>query len=118
MPRVLRVATRSSEQARAQAQAIVDQLAAAGQRAELLFVETTGDVVRDRPIWEIGGRGVFVKEVQRAVLDERADMAVHSAKDLPSSFVTDGLVLASVPLRGDVRDASWAAGSKIFGRVP
>jgi hydroxymethylbilane synthase len=105
MPRVLRVATRSSEQARAQAQAIADRLIAAGHRAELLFVETTGDIVRDRPIWEIGGRGIFVKEVQRAVLDERADLAVHSAKDLPSSYSTDGLVLASVPERGDVRDA-------------
>jgi hydroxymethylbilane synthase len=56
------------------------------------------------PIWELGGKGVFVKEVQAAVLDGRADVAVHSAKDLPSS-TPDGLVIAAVPERGDVRDA-------------
>jgi hydroxymethylbilane synthase len=56
------------------------------------------------PIAELGGKGVFAKEVQAAVLDGRADLAVHSAKDLPSVTV-DGLVLAAVPERGDVRDA-------------
>ena len=56
------------------------------------------------PICELGGKGVFVKEVQAAVLDGRADLAVHSAKDLPS-VTLDGLVLAAVPERGDPRDA-------------
>ena len=102
----LRVATRGSEQARAQAGFVAGQLAAAtGRAVQLVLVETTGDKVRDRPIWEIGGRGVFTKEVQVAVLDGRADIAVHSAKDLPSSWTTDGLVLASVPERADARDA-------------
>lgn len=102
----LRIATRSSTQARTQAQHVADRLAAAsGAPVELVFVETTGDVVRDRPIWEIGGRGIFVKEVQQAVLDGRADVAVHSAKDLPSSWTTPGLVLASIPERNDPRDA-------------
>jgi len=67
-------------------------------------VETTGDRDRVSPIWEIGGRGVFVKEVQAAVLDGRADIAVHSAKDLPSAR-PDGLVIAAVPERADPRDA-------------
>jgi len=102
----LRVATRGSEQARAQAGFVAGQLAAAtGRAVALVLVETTGDKVRDRPIWEIGGRGVFTKEVQVAVLDGRADVAVHSAKDLPSSWTTDGLVLGSVPERADARDA-------------
>src|SRR5262249_3868238 len=72
---------------------------------ELVVVQTTGDIRADVPLHEVGGQGVFVKEVQQAVLDGRADLAVHSAKDLPSASSPDGLVLASVPERGDARDA-------------
>jgi hydroxymethylbilane synthase len=71
---------------------------------ELVLVQTTGDVRTDVPLHAIGGQGVFVKEVQHAVLDGRADLAVHSAKDLPS-IQADGLVLACVPERADARDA-------------
>ena len=67
-------------------------------------MSTTGDQRTDVPIWTIGGTGVFVKEVQQAVLDGRADLAVHSAKDLPSETAA-GLVLAAVPERADPRDA-------------
>ena len=73
-------------------------------RVELVVVDTQGDRNLDAPIWELGGKGVFAKEVQAAVLDGRADMAVHSAKDLPSATVP-GLVIAAVPERGDPRDA-------------
>ena len=69
-----------------------------------MVVETTGDRVKDVPIHQIGGQGVFAKEVQSAVLEGRADFAVHSAKDLPPR-PAPGLVLAAVPVRGDVRDA-------------
>ena len=68
------------------------------------MVDTQGDRRLDVPIWELGGKGVFAKEVQAAVLDGRADLAVHTAKDLPSVAVP-GLVLAAVPERGDPRDA-------------
>lgn len=68
------------------------------------MVETTGDRRHDVPISELGGQGVFVKEVQAAVLDGRADLAVHSAKDLPS-LTAAGLVLAAVPERDDPSDA-------------
>jgi len=71
---------------------------------ELVVVDTEGDRRLDVPISAFGGKGVFAKEVQAAVLDGRADFAVHSAKDLPSATVP-GLVLASVPERGDPRDA-------------
>ena len=71
---------------------------------EIVVVDTEGDRRRDVPISTLGGKGVFAKEVQAAVLDGRADIAVHSAKDLPSVTV-DGLVLAAVPPRGDPRDA-------------
>jgi hydroxymethylbilane synthase len=102
-PRALRIATRGSPLARWQAEHVAALL---GEPVELVVVETTGDRRQDVPIWEIGGRGVFAKEVQAAVLDGRADLAVHSAKDLPSSpeLSPAGLVLAAVPERGDPRD--------------
>ena len=105
MPRLLRVATRGSALARWQADRVAERLHAAGFPSELVLVQTTGDTRTDVPLHAIGGQGVFVKEVQQAVLDGRADLAVHSAKDLPSSLDTPGLVLASVPERGDPRDA-------------
>ena len=71
---------------------------------ELVVVATTGDQRQDVPVWEMAGQGVFVKEVQAAVLDGRADMAVHSVKDLPSS-TAPGLILAALPFRADPRDA-------------
>src|SRR5215207_1473487 len=101
----VRLATRSSPQARTQAQGVADALVAAtGRDAELVIVETTGDRRQDVPLHVIGGQGVFVKEVQQAVLDGRADAAVHSAKDLPSISV-DGLVLAAFTRRRDPADA-------------
>jgi len=103
---VVRLATRSSAQATAQAQAVADALMAAhpGVAVELVFVETLGDQRTDVPLHSIGGQGVFVKEVQRAVLDGHADLAVHSAKDLPS-VTADGLQLAAFCARRDARDA-------------
>lgn len=101
----LRVATRSSELARWQAEHIAKLLRAVDPSVEpeLVLVDTMGDRQRDKPISEIGGKGVFAKEIQSAVLDGRADIAVHSAKDLPST-TPQGLVLAAVPERGDHRD--------------
>jgi hydroxymethylbilane synthase len=102
----LRLATRSSAQATAQAQAVADALMAAhaGLQVHLVFVETLGDQRLDVPLHTIGGQGVFVKEVQRAVLHGDADIAVHSAKDLPS-VTGEGLQLAAFTERRDARDA-------------
>ena len=97
----LRIATRGSRLALWQAERVAALL---GGDVELVVVSTTGDERTDVPIWTIGGTGVFVKEVQQAVLDGRADLAVHSAKDLPSETAA-GLVLAAVPERADPRDA-------------
>jgi len=97
----LRIATRGSRLALWQAERVAALL---GGDVELVVVSTTGDQRPDVPIWTIGGTGVFVKEVQQAVLDGRADLAVHSAKDLPSETAA-GLVLAAVPERADPRDA-------------
>jgi hydroxymethylbilane synthase len=71
---------------------------------EPVVVQTSGDRRADVPIWELGRQGVFVKEVQAALLDGRADIAVHSAKDLPS-HTEHGLVIGAVPEREDARDA-------------
>jgi hydroxymethylbilane synthase len=97
----LRVATRGSALARWQAERVVHLL---GIEAEYVIVSTRGDQRRDVPIHAMGGTGVFVKEVEQAVLDGRADVAVHSAKDLPSETSPE-LVLAALPERGDPRDA-------------
>lgn len=104
--RTLRLATRGSAQAAAQATAVAEALMAAHDRliVQLVFVETLGDQRTDVPLHTIGGQGVFVKEVQRAVLDGRADLAAHSAKDLPSAEA-DGLRLAAFCERRDPRDA-------------
>jgi hydroxymethylbilane synthase len=102
----LRLATRSSPLARWQAETVATLLvdAVPGIEPELVLVGTEGDRRQDVPLWMLGGKGVFVKEVQAALLDGRADAAVHSAKDLPA-VTHDALVLASVPPRGDPRDA-------------
>ncbi|MDG2114698.1 MAG: hydroxymethylbilane synthase [Actinomycetota bacterium] len=100
----MRIATRGSPLARWQAETVAARLTAQGVEAELVVVETEGDIDRTRPIWELSGRGVFVKEVQAAVLDGRADVAVHSAKDMMSS-PTEGLTMVGCLERGDVRDA-------------
>ena len=101
----VRLATRGSPQASTQAEAVADQLReATGCDVELVVVETTGDRRQDVPLHVIGGQGVFVKEVQQAVLDGRADAGVHSAKDLPSTRTT-GLVIAAFTRRRDAADA-------------
>lgn len=75
-----------------------------GVETEIVVVSTVGDRSTEVPISALGGTGVFVKEVEEALLDGRADLAVHSAKDLPSRLA-DGLVLGAIPEREDVRDA-------------
>jgi hydroxymethylbilane synthase len=103
---VLRLASRGSPLAIWQAAHVAGLIATAvpGLDVEVVVVDTEGDRRLDVPIAEIGGKGVFAKEIQAAVLDGRADVAVHSAKDLPSVTVP-GLVLGAILERGEVRDA-------------
>ena len=103
---LVRIATRGSELARWQADHVAEALRAARPDIEVdqVVVSTHGDRRTDVPLWVLGGKGVFVKEVQAAVLDGRADVAVHSGKDLPAR-TPDELVIAAVPPRGDARDA-------------
>jgi hydroxymethylbilane synthase len=104
MPR-LRLGTRGSALARWQAQWVADRLAERGVEVELVPITTRGDTSQGQgdAIGNLGSPGVFTKELQRALLDERIDLAVHSLKDLPTDVVA-GLVLAAVPQRESPRD--------------
>ena len=105
---LLRLATRGSPLALWQARHVASLLESAhpgsGLQVELVTVTTAGDRAAQVPVWEMRGQGVFVGEVQAAVLDGRADAAVHSAKDL-QPVEAQGLVLAATPERADPRDA-------------
>lgn len=102
----LRLATRKSPLALWQAEHVASLLQSAhrGLQVELVGVTTAGDRLADVPIVEMGGKGAFVHEVEQSVLVGQADVAVHSAKDLPP-VPPPGLCLAAVPSRGDPRDA-------------
>lgn len=101
---IVRIATRGSALALWQAEFIGDELRRhAGVSTEIVIVSTGGDRDKTSPLHSIGGKGVFCKEVQAAVLDGRADVAVHSAKDLPA-LTPDGLTIVAVPERADPRD--------------
>lgn len=99
-------ATRRSPLALAQCRALVGRLRAAnpGVTFDELLVVTSGDRIQDVPLTELGGKGLFVKEIEEALLDGRADMAVHSIKDVPA-LLAAGLAIGAIPLREDPRDA-------------
>jgi len=102
---VVRIATRASDLALVQARTVAAQIERAlGASTEIVPVKTTGDRIQSVSLAKIGGKGLFVLEVEAALLEGRADVAVHSAKDLPAA-VADGLALAAFPARADVRDA-------------
>jgi hydroxymethylbilane synthase len=103
---VLRIATRQSPLALWQAQYVKQRLEAchAGLRVELVPMVTRGDVILDTPLAKVGGKGLFVKELEMALLEDRADIAVHSMKDVPVDF-PEGLGLVTICEREDPRDA-------------
>ncbi len=100
----IRLGTRGSQLARWQAQWVAERLARLGAEVELVPIVTTGDRHREGSIGSLGDRGVFTKEIQRALLEGEVDLAVHSLKDVPTDPVP-GLVLAAVPERAPVADA-------------
>ena len=104
----LRIGTRGSPLALAQARMTRAALAAAlGQGEdgiEIVTIRTSGDRIQDRPLAEAGGKGLFTKEIEEALLGRSIDLAVHSAKDMPTAL-PDGLILAACLPREDVRDA-------------
>ena len=103
----VRIATRASDLALAQSRHVAAMLEEKlGVDTELLPMKTTGDRLRG-PLARVGGKGLFVKEIEEALLDGHADLAIHSAKDLPAA-IPDGLALVAFPERADPRDALLA----------
>ena len=102
---LLRIATRGSDLALTQTKHIAVRLERElGVVTELVVLRTTGDRIQDRSLAKIGGKGLFVKEIEEALLDGRADVAMHSAKDVPAK-IAPGCVIAAHPEREDPRDA-------------
>jgi hydroxymethylbilane synthase len=101
---MLVIASRGSQLALWQARWVAGQLTAAGHDCRIEVIKTTGDKITDVPLAKVGTKGLFTKEIEEALMDGRADLAVHSLKDLPTEL-PPGLVLAATPPREDPRDA-------------
>ncbi|HWV37723.1 MAG TPA: hydroxymethylbilane synthase [Vulgatibacter sp.] len=118
MDRPLVIATRRSALARWQAEHVAERLReATSRRVELVTLVTTGDKILDVPLARVGGKGLFVKEIEEALLDGRADLAVHSLKDVPT-VLPPGLVLGAITEREDPRDALCAPRHRSFDALP
>lgn len=119
----LRIGTRGSPLALAQAHEVRDRLAKAipdladEDAVEIVIIKTIGDQILDRPLAEIGGKGLFVKEIQEALLDGRIDIAVHSMKDV-ETVEPEGLALDCILPREDVRDALLTSGPGSLDDLP
>ncbi|MBX9925260.1 MAG: hydroxymethylbilane synthase [Hyphomicrobiaceae bacterium] len=103
-----RIGTRGSPLALAQANDVRARLMAAhrleGDAIEIVVIKTSGDIILDRPLSEAGGKGLFTKEIEEALIDRSIDLAVHSMKDVPTAL-PDGLEISTILRREDVRDA-------------
>ena len=108
LPPVIRIGTRGSPLALAQAHAVRARLSAlpdmAATEIEVAVIRTSGDRIQDRPLSEVGGKGLFTKEIEAALLSGEIDLAVHSSKDMPT-VLPEGLELSAFLKREDVRDA-------------
>ena len=101
---MLIIASRGSQLALWQARWVQRQLSALGHPSRIQIVKTTGDKITEVPLAQVGGKGLFTREIEEALLDGRAHLAVHSLKDLPTEL-PPGLRLAAIPPREDPRDA-------------
>ena len=118
---VLRIGTRGSPLALVQARDVRARLAAAlatsEEAIELIIIRTSGDKIQDRPLAEVGGKGLFTKEIEEALLDGRIDLAVHSSKDMPT-FSQPGLMLAACLEREDPRDVFISRKARSLAELP
>ena len=112
----VRIGTRASKLARWQAEWVAAELAKLDVETEIIFLKTLGDV-KSGPIENVGTQGVFTKEIQRALLDEQVDLAVHSLKDLPTEDI-EGLALAAVPPREQCGDALVSNSASSLDELP
>jgi hydroxymethylbilane synthase len=118
---LFRIGTRGSPLALVQARTVRARLAAAlGAKDEeiaLVIIRTSGDTIQDRPLAEEGGKGLFTKEIEEALLDRRVDLAVHSAKDMPT-ISQAGLMLAACLEREDPRDVFISRKARMLAELP
>jgi hydroxymethylbilane synthase len=118
---LLRIGTRGSPLALAQAREVQRRLSAAlgvaPEAIDIRVITTTGDTIQNRPLVDIGGKGLFTKEIEQALIDDVIDVAVHSAKDIPA-VLPDGLVLACCLPREDARDAFISRTAATFAALP
>jgi hydroxymethylbilane synthase len=115
--RTLRLGTRGSKLALVQANMVADLLRAKGAVCEIVIVKTTGDRIQDRPLADAGGKGLFVKELEDALLGETIDLAVHSMKDVPVDLPA-GLSIAASLAREDPRDAFVSNTARTLAALP
>ena len=101
---MLVIASRGSQLALWQAHWVEAQLTARGHECRIEIIKTTGDKIQDVPLNKVGGKGLFTKEIEEALLDRRIDLAVHSMKDLPTELPR-GLTIAAIPVRAEPYDA-------------
>ena len=118
---ILRIGSRGSPLALAQAREVQSRLAAAWalaiEQIEIKVIRTTGDVIQDRPLAEAGGKGLFTKEIEEALIAGAIDLAVHSSKDMPT-ILPPGLILAAFLPREDTRDAFISRRAKTLNELP
>jgi hydroxymethylbilane synthase len=119
LPRDIKIGTRGSPLALAQTRWVAERISARHPacRVELVIIKTTGDKIQDVPLAQIGGKGLFIKEIEEALLTGRVDLAVHSLKDMPAE-VPAGLMLGSVPPREDCRDAFISSRYATLAEIP
>lgn len=117
----LRIGTRGSPLALVQARTVRARLAATigvnEETIELVIIRTTGDAIQDRPLAEEGGKGLFTKEIEEALIEKRIDLAVHSAKDMPT-ILPGGLLLAACLEREDPRDVFISRKARRLADLP
>jgi hydroxymethylbilane synthase len=113
----LRIGSRGSQLALWQANHVAGLLLEQGHEAEIVIVKTAGDRAQDVAFAEVGAKGMFTKEIEEALAEGRADLAVHSLKDLPTEL-PEGLALAATPVRADARDALVSAKYASLAALP
>jgi hydroxymethylbilane synthase len=116
---LIRIGTRGSPLALAQARWVAAEITGRHPacRVDLVIIKTTGDKITDVPLARIGGKGLFIKEIEEALLARRVDLAVHSLKDMPAE-VPEGLMLGAVPPREDCRDAFISSRYASLAEIP
>lgn len=116
-PTHLRIGSRGSQLALWQANHIADKLRAQGHEASIEIIRTTGDAMQSLTFAQVGAKGMFIKEIEDALFENRIDLAVHSLKDLPTTLA-EPFTLAAIPQRADPRDAFVSISFESFAALP